>query len=129
MNLRYLTKHYFLFLILNVCDVYKKIASDEQPPVRHGDVMALHMEALVNSELYSEALGCFREIATKVPDWGRRNLLEKPIVEKLAHECGLDFEQLWQSGNTLGGGGNKKGNDDDDDGVGENFDEEIVEEI
>lgn len=45
-------------------------------------------------------MGCFRELNKKVPDWIYRNLIEKGLVEKLAHETGIEFDTLWQDGNS-----------------------------
>lgn len=86
------------------------------------------MEALIASELYTESLSCLREIAVKVPNWSSKNLVERTSIEKLAHECGIDFDTLWRSRPNNRGGGGGDGGDNDDSNDGE-YEEEIQEEI
>lgn len=76
--------------------------------------------------MYTEAMGCFRELIKKVPDWIYRNLIEKDLVEKLAHESGIDFDTLWHTSNsnqTVGTDGIRKMTED------EEYYEEIQEEL
>ena len=56
------------------------------------------VEALVLSNQYSDALAALRELVAKVPDWSSRGLVEKRLIEKLAEECGIDFDSIWESG-------------------------------
>lgn len=75
------------------------------------------IQALVSSKLYIEANGALKELAIKDPSWSSRGLLEKSLIQKIAHECNLDFETIWNSGRK------QHNNDDDMDGNHENEDE------
>lgn len=39
-----------------------------------------------------------RELALKAPDWSSSGLVDRALVERLANECHVDFEQMWNSG-------------------------------
>lgn len=67
-------------------------------PVRHADIQAFLVEALVGSNQFSDALSALRELAVKAPDWSSRGLVERSLIEKLSHECGVDFDAMWNSG-------------------------------
>ncbi|XP_055845818.1 intraflagellar transport protein 140 homolog [Episyrphus balteatus] len=70
----------------------------EIPPIRHADVLAMLVKALANTKQYVEAVGALRELALKDSTWSSRGLIEKETVQKLADECNLDFNVIWESG-------------------------------
>lgn len=82
--------------VINVCR--KMLELGERPPVRTIHLQAALIEALIRTKQYSDALNCLREMSTKSSDWSYKGLLEKPLIEKLAHECGIEFSTLWNLG-------------------------------
>lgn len=84
----------------NVISMCKLLLSStiERPPIRHSDIRAYMIEALMNIGQYSEALSSLRELTLISNDWSSRGLLERSLIEKLSKECGIDFDILWNSG-------------------------------
>ena len=74
------------------------LSQKEQPPTRHGDVLGLLVESQISLKQYPEALTSLRELTVKCPDWSSREIIDKSLIERLAHESGIDFNQLWNSG-------------------------------
>lgn len=66
--------------------------------MRHTDVQALLVNALVHQRQYAEALTALRELAFRATDWSSRGLVERKLVERLAEECRVDFTSVWESG-------------------------------
>lgn len=83
----------------NVIAVCRSMLSiNERPPVRFIHIQAILVEAMIRAKQYSDALNVLRQLSTKSSDWSYRGLLEKPLIEKLAHECGIEFNMLWNLG-------------------------------
>lgn len=82
--------------VIAVCRSMLSIA--ERPPVRIIHVQAILIEALIRTRQYSDAMNVLRDLSTKSSDWSFKGLLEKPLIEKLAHECGVEFNMLWNLG-------------------------------
>lgn len=84
----------------NVIAMCKIILSSsiERPPIRHTDIRAYMIEALMNIEQYSEALAALRELTLISNDWSTRGLLERSLIDKLSKECGINSDVLWNSG-------------------------------
>lgn len=83
----------------NVVAVCKSMLSiSERPPVRSVHVQAILVEALIRNRRYPEAMEALKEMSTKSTDWSYKGLLEKPLIEKLAHECGVEFSTIWNMG-------------------------------
>lgn len=76
----------------------KNLLSKDQPPTRHCDLLGLLVESQIALKQYSEAMGTLRELSIKQPDWSSREIIDRSLIEKLAFECGVDFNQLWSSG-------------------------------
>lgn len=92
------------------------LSQREQPPTRHGDVLGLLVESQISLRQYSEAMVSLRELAQKIPDWSSREIIDRSLIEKLATESGVDFNQLWNSGrNPLRKQASIDQTDDDDD--------------
>ncbi|XP_030384608.1 intraflagellar transport protein 140 homolog [Scaptodrosophila lebanonensis] len=70
----------------------------EMPPIRHAHILAMLVRALVYSKQYSEAGRALKELAVKDNSWSASGLLDKALVLKIAKECDLDFELIWNSG-------------------------------
>lgn len=69
----------------------------ERPPVRAIHIMAMLIESLIKTRQYNEALHSLRDLSAKSSDWSYKGLLEKPLVEKLATECGIEFSSIWNN--------------------------------
>lgn len=82
------------------------------------------VEALIRSNQFNEALRALQELAVKASDWSSSGLVERSLVERLAKECHVDFDQVWNSGRRkkLNADGQEGTEYEDDDG-----DEEIME--
>lgn len=76
----------------------KSLLTKDQPPTRHGDLLGLLVESQIALKQYSEAMMSLRELSAKQPDWSTREIIDRSLIERLAHECGVDFQQLWNSG-------------------------------
>lgn len=74
------------------------LSQKEQPPTRHYDVLGLLIESQISLKQYSEALVTLRELSQRQTDWSSREIIDRSLIEKLAHETGVDFNQLWNSG-------------------------------
>lgn len=70
----------------------------ERPPVRAIHIEAILIEALIRNRRYPEAMEALKSLSTKSTDWSYKGLLEKPLIEKLAHECGVEFSTIWNMG-------------------------------
>lgn len=97
------------------------LAHPEQRPVRHADIRALMVEGLVETNQFAEALSVLRELALIMSDWSARGMLERSLIERLANECDVDFDAIWNSGRKQRVAA---ANDDDGDG-----NEEEIQEI
>ena len=94
----------------------KNLLSKEQPPTRHGDLLGLVVESQIALKQYSDAMVSLRDLSIKQPDWSSKEIIDRSLIEKLAFECGVDFNQLWQSGrNPLRKQDSIDQTDDDDD--------------
>lgn len=83
----------------NVIAVCKSMLSiSERPPVRAIHIEAILIEALIRNRRYPEAMEALKDLSSKSTDWSYKGLLEKPLIEKLAHECGVEFNTLWNMG-------------------------------
>lgn len=83
----------------NVIAVSRSMLSiAERPPVRAIHVQAILVEALIRTRQYSDALNALRQLSIKSNDWSYKGLLERPLIEKLAHECGIEFNTIWNMG-------------------------------
>lgn len=107
-------------LCLHIC-----LAQPERPPIRQSDVHGFLVEALIRSNQFSDGLIALRELALKAPDWSSSGLVDRTLVERLANECNVDFEQMWNSGRRKrrGADGQETADAFDDE------DEDVVEEI
>lgn len=76
----------------------KHLLTKENPPTRHCDLLGLLIEAQIALKHYSDAMASLRELSIKQPDWSSREIVDRSLIEKLAFECGVDFNQLWSSG-------------------------------
>jgi intraflagellar transport protein 140 len=111
--------------VINGCK--NLIAQKEQPPTRQSDLLGLLIESQISMKQYSEAMASLRELAMKQPDWSAREIIDRSLIEKLADECGLDFNQLWNSGrNPLRKQASVDETDDDD---GDDDEDEIEENL
>lgn len=81
--------------VSTVCRSMLTIA--ERPPVRSIHIMAMLIESLIRTKQYTEALSSLRELSSKSSDWSYKGLLEKSLVEKLAAECGVEFNSIWNN--------------------------------
>lgn len=79
------------------------------------------MEALIRSNQFSDGLSALRDLALKVNDWSSRGLVERPLIERLSLECGIDFDSIWNSGKRS----NVANNDNEDDPEEEEIQEEM----
>lgn len=83
----------------NVVAVCKSMLSiPERAPIRAIHIEAILIEALIRNRRYPEAMEALEELSSKSHDWSYKGLLEKPLIEKLAHESGVEFSTLWNMG-------------------------------
>lgn len=83
----------------NVIAVCRSMLSiSERSPVRHIHVQAILIEALIRHRHYDEALNSLKDLSTKSTDWSYKGLLERPLIEKLAQECNVEFNSIWNMG-------------------------------
>lgn len=83
----------------NVVAVCKSMLSiPERAPIRAIHIQAILIEALIRNRRYPEAMEALEELSSKSHDWSYKGLLEKPLIEKLAHESGVEFSTLWNMG-------------------------------
>lgn len=83
------------------------------------------MEALIRSNQYNDGLVALRELALKVPDWSSSGLVDRALVERLAKECHVDFEQMWNGGRRK----RRNANGEETADAFDDEDEDVVEEI
>lgn len=111
--------------IFFVNNLYALLAQPERAPIRQSDVHGFLVEALIRSNQFNDGLLALRELAVKAPDWSSSGLVDRALVERLANECHVDFEQMWNSGRrkrrNADGQETADGFDDED--------EDVVEEI
>ncbi|KAH8241845.1 hypothetical protein KR026_007077 [Drosophila bipectinata] len=74
------------------------LVKPELPPIRHAHILAMLVRALVYAKQYPEAGRALKELAVKDNSWSASGLLERAVVQKIAKECDLDFELIWNSG-------------------------------
>lgn len=102
------------------------LAQKEKLPTRHGDILGLLVEAQISSKQYSDALASLRELALKQPDWSSKETVERSLIERLAFECGIEFNTLWNSGRRqLTKQASFDQTDIEDDSEGEEIEEEV----
>ncbi|XP_018800098.1 PREDICTED: intraflagellar transport protein 140 homolog [Bactrocera latifrons] len=70
----------------------------ETPPIRQADILAMLVRALAYSKQWSEAGRALKELALKDNAWSTIGLVDKALVQKIAKECNLDFDIIWNSG-------------------------------
>lgn len=70
------------------------------------------VRALAYSKQWAEAGRALKELALKDNAWSTIGLVDKALVQKIAKECDLDFDIIWNSGRRLV---NIKENEDDQD--------------
>ncbi|BFF95614.1 intraflagellar transport protein 140 homolog [Drosophila madeirensis] len=70
----------------------------ELPPIRHSHILAMLVRALVYAKQYPEAGRALKELAVKDNSWSSSGLLDRALVQKVAKECDLDFNLIWNSG-------------------------------
>ncbi|KAL7020245.1 hypothetical protein ACKWTF_011435 [Chironomus riparius] len=88
----------------------------EQTPTRHSDILGLLIESQISVKQYQEALASLKELANRQPDWSTREIIDRALIERLAKELDIDFNQLWNSGRkTLRKQESVDESDDDDD--------------
>lgn len=99
----------------NVVAVCKSMLSiSERPPVRSIHIQAVLVEALIRNRRYPEAMEALKDLSSKSTDWSYKGLLEKPLIEKLAHECGVEFSSIWNMGRQeVTNGGDSTENEDE----------------
>lgn len=99
----------------NVIAVCKSMLSiSERPPVRAIHIQAILIESLIRNRQYEEALGVLRQLSEKSNDWSYKGLLERPLIEKLAHECGVEFNTIWNMGRQAAYNDDDKSENDDE---------------
>lgn len=74
------------------------LLSKDQPPIQHCDLLGMLIESQIALKQYSDAMASLRELTLKQPNWSSKEIIDRSLVEKLAVECGVDFNQLWNSG-------------------------------
>ncbi|KAH8412279.1 hypothetical protein KR009_000984 [Drosophila setifemur] len=70
----------------------------ELPPIRHAHILAMLIRALVYAKQYTEAGRALKELAVKDNSWSSSGLVDRGVVQKIAKECDLDFDLIWNSG-------------------------------
>lgn len=56
------------------------------------------VRALAYSKQWPEAGRALKELALKDNAWSTIGLVDKALVQKIANECNLDFDIIWNSG-------------------------------
>ncbi|KNC28438.1 hypothetical protein FF38_06009 [Lucilia cuprina] len=84
----------------------------EMPPIRQSDIIALMVRALTYTKQYNEAAKALKELVMREPNWSSSGVLEKSLVQKIAHECNLDFDLIWKP---MNGSSSHNGEDSDND--------------
>ncbi|EDW03430.1 intraflagellar transport protein 140 homolog [Drosophila grimshawi] len=70
----------------------------EQPPIRHSHILAMLVRALVYAKQFPEAGRALKELAVKDNSWSASGLVDRALVQRVAKECDLDFDLIWNSG-------------------------------
>ncbi|XP_037936551.1 intraflagellar transport protein 140 homolog [Teleopsis dalmanni] len=70
----------------------------EMPPIKQADILAMLIKSLSYTKQYNEAGRALKELATRETSWSSIGLLDKALVQKIAAECNLDFDLIWNSG-------------------------------
>ncbi|XP_067639118.1 intraflagellar transport protein 140 homolog isoform X2 [Eurosta solidaginis] len=70
----------------------------ETPPIRQADILAMLVRALGYSKQWAEAGRALKELAMKDNGWSTVGLVDKALVQRIAKECNLDFDIIWNSG-------------------------------
>lgn len=96
--------------VIAVCKSMLSIA--ERPPVRSIHIQAILIEALIRNRQYSDAFDSLKDLSSKSTDWSYKGLLEKPLIEKLAHECNVEFNTIWNMGRQDNGGDTSETDDE-----------------
>ncbi|XP_075159141.1 intraflagellar transport protein rempA [Haematobia irritans] len=68
----------------------------EMPPIRQSDIIAMLVRALTYTKQYNEAAKALKELSLRDPGWCSSGVLEKSLVQRIAKECNLDFDLIWQ---------------------------------
>ena len=55
-----------------------------------------------------------KELSAKSTDWSYKGLLERPLIEKLAHELGVEFSTIWNMGRQDMTNGDETSENDDE---------------
>ncbi|XP_017021858.1 intraflagellar transport protein 140 homolog [Drosophila kikkawai] len=74
------------------------LVKPELPPIRHAHILAMLVRSLVYAKQYPEAGRALKELAVKDNSWSASGLVDRGIVQKIAKECDLDFDRIWNSG-------------------------------
>jgi len=77
---------------------FPHLVKPELPPIRHAHILSMLVRALVYAKDYSEAGKALKQLAVKDNSWSASGLLDRGIVLKIAQECDLDFDLIWNSG-------------------------------
>lgn len=56
------------------------------------------VRALVYAKQFPEAGRALKELAVKDNSWSASGLVDRALVQRVAKECDLDFELIWNSG-------------------------------
>jgi len=56
------------------------------------------VRALVYANQFPEAGRALKELAVKDNSWSASGLVDRALVQRVAKECDLDFELIWNSG-------------------------------
>lgn len=82
--------------VINGCKLL--LSQNEHTPTRHSDILGMLIEAQISLRQYDDGMSSLKELAVKQPDWSSREVIDRSLIEKLAKEVGVDFNQLWNSG-------------------------------
>ncbi|KAH8409514.1 hypothetical protein KR222_007700 [Zaprionus bogoriensis] len=74
------------------------LVKPELPPIRHSHILAMLVRALVYAKQFPEAGRALKELAVKDNSWSASGLVDRALVQRVAKECDLDFELIWNSG-------------------------------
>ncbi|KAH8393888.1 hypothetical protein KR215_005842 [Drosophila sulfurigaster] len=74
------------------------LGKPEVPPIRHAHILAMLVRALVNAKQFPEAGRALKELAVKDNSWSASGLVDRALVQRIAKECDLDFDLIWNSG-------------------------------
>lgn len=103
--------------VIAVCKSMLSIVA--RPPVRSIHIQAILIESQIRNRQYPDALAELKQLSNQSSDWSYKGLLERPLIEKLAHECGIEFSTIWNMGRQV------ESNGDDTSDNGDEIQEEI----